>query len=52
MVDLGGGESGVIPVQRIVMEVKLDGVGPDPAGEAGVGEGVPREALAPEQGGA
>jgi hypothetical protein len=51
MVNLLGGECGVIPVERVIFNLELNRLRLDPPGEKSWGEGIPREALPAEKGG-
>ena len=51
MVNLLGRECGVIPVERVIFNLKLNRLQLDPPGEKSWGEGIPREALPAEKGG-
>ena len=51
VVNLLGGEFGVIPVERVIFNLKLNRLRLDPPGEKCWGEGIPREALPAEKGG-
>lgn len=51
MVNLLGGECGVIPVERVIFNLELNRLRLDPPCEKSWGEGIPREALPAEKGG-
>jgi len=51
MVNLLGGECGVIPVERVIFNLKLNRLRLDPPSEKSWGERIPREALPAEKGG-
>lgn len=47
--NLGGGKRGIVPVEPRRAEGELHGRSIDPAGEGGVGEGIPRKTLPAEK---
>ncbi len=51
VVNLLGGEFGVIPVERVIFNLELNRLRLDPPYEKSWGEGIPREALPAEKGG-
>jgi len=51
VVNLLGGELGVIPVERVIFNLKLNRLRLDPPSEKSWGERIPREALPAEKGG-
>ncbi len=51
MVNLLGRECGVIPVERVIFNLKLNRLRLDPPSEKSWGERIPREALPAEKGG-
>ena len=51
MVNLLGRECGVITVERVIFNLKLNRLRLDQPGEKSWGEGIPREALPAEKGG-
>jgi hypothetical protein len=51
VVNLLGGEFGVIPVERVIFNLELNRLRLDPPSEKSWGERIPREALPAEKGG-